>query len=43
MIKKLACNYTVLRFLPYTETGEFVNLGVALACPDLHWFDYKGI
>lgn len=41
MIKKLACNYTILRFLPYAEPGEFVNLGVALACPDLHWFDYR--
>ncbi|MDD2455132.1 MAG: DUF3037 domain-containing protein [Kiritimatiellae bacterium] len=41
MIKKLACNYTILRFLPYTEPGEFVNLGVALACPDLHWFGYR--
>lgn len=41
MIKKLACNFTVLRFLPYTEPGEFVNLGVALACPDLHWFGYR--
>jgi len=41
MIKKLACNYTILRFLPYAESGEFVNLGVALACPDLHWFGYR--
>ena len=41
MIKKLACNYTILRFLPYAEPGEFVNLGVALACPDLHWFGYR--
>lgn len=24
------CNYAILRFLPYPETGEFVNIGVAL-------------
>ncbi|MDF7798258.1 DUF3037 domain-containing protein [Pontiellaceae bacterium B1224] len=41
MKKKLACNYTVLRFLPYPETEEFVNLGIAMACPDLHWFDFR--
>ena len=41
MKKQLACNYTVLRFLPYPETEEFVNLGVAMACPDLHWFDFR--
>jgi hypothetical protein len=34
MKKKLACNYAVLRFLPYPETGEFVNIGVAIGCPD---------
>jgi hypothetical protein len=28
-----ACNYALLRFLPYPETGEFVNLGVAVHCP----------
>lgn len=41
MIKKVACNFTVLRFLPYAETGEFVNIGIAIACPDLHWFGFK--
>lgn len=41
MKKKLACNYTVLRFLPYSESEEFVNLGIAMACPDLHWFDFR--
>ncbi|WP_372807821.1 DUF3037 domain-containing protein [Pontiella sp.] len=41
MKNKLACNYTVLRFLPYPESEEFVNLGVAMACPDLHWFDFR--
>lgn len=34
-----ACNYAVLRFLPYPETGEFVNLGVAVHCPATGFFD----
>jgi hypothetical protein len=33
-IAKHVCNYAVLRFLPYPETGEFVNLGVAVHCAD---------
>jgi hypothetical protein len=41
MIRKVACNYTILRFLPYADSGEFVNLGIALACPELHWFGYQ--
>lgn len=24
------CNYSILRFLPYPETGEFVNIGIVL-------------
>lgn len=27
---KYICNYSILRFLPYPETGEFVNIGVVL-------------
>lgn len=27
---KYVCNYSVLRFLPYPETGEFVNIGIVL-------------
>jgi hypothetical protein len=26
------CNYAVLKFIPYPETGEFVNLGVVVHC-----------
>ena len=29
-----ACNYALLRFLPYPETGEFVNVGVAVSCQE---------
>lgn len=27
---KCICNYSILRFLPYPETGEFVNIGIVL-------------
>lgn len=29
----LPCQYAIIRFLPYAETGEFANVGVLLACP----------
>lgn len=32
------CNYAALRFLPYPETGEFVNLGVAVHCSTRFFF-----
>jgi hypothetical protein len=39
MTKRLACHYSVVRFCPYPETDEFVNVGVVLACPALGYFD----
>ena len=39
-MKKLICNYSVLRFLPYPETKEFVNVGVVACCPQVGWMDY---
>lgn len=27
---KKVCNYTIIRFQPYPETGEFINIGIAL-------------
>ena len=37
---KLACNYAVIQFLPYPETGEFVNVGVVLACSPAGYLDF---
>lgn len=36
---RLACQYAIIRFLPYAETGEFANVGVVLACPATGYFD----
>lgn len=38
---KYACNYAVLRFLPYPEMEEFVNMGIVLHCPERGFFDVR--
>jgi len=40
-MRELTCNYAVVRFLPYRETGEFVNVGVIACCPEAGFFDFK--
>lgn len=37
----LACRYAIVQFVPYTETGEFANVGVVLACPETGYFNFK--
>lgn len=38
---RLACQYAIIRFLPYAETGEFANVGVVLACPATGYLDAR--
>lgn len=40
-MKRLACQYAIIRFLPYAETGEFANVGVLLACPATGFFSAR--
>src|SRR5512135_1840724 len=40
IMKELVCNYAIARFLPYRETGEFVNIGVVLTCPQVGYSDF---
>ena len=40
-MKKLVCNYAVVRFLPYPETEEFVCVGIVLLCQEMRYFNYK--
>lgn len=40
-MKKFACQYAIVRFLPYLETGEFANVGIVMLCPDAGFFDFK--
>lgn len=39
-MKKLVCNYSVIRFLPYPETEEFVNVGILACCPQVGWMGF---
>ncbi|MDE2150082.1 MAG: DUF3037 domain-containing protein [Gammaproteobacteria bacterium] len=36
-----ACHYAIVRFLPFVETGEFANVGVAIFAPDARYFGFK--
>ncbi len=40
-MNEVVCNYAIARFRPYRETGEFVNVGVVLVCPETGYFDYR--
>ncbi|QKK03783.1 MAG: DUF3037 domain-containing protein [Pseudomonadota bacterium] len=40
-MKRIACQYAVIRFLPFVETGEFANVGVVLMAPDVAYFDFR--
>ena len=40
-MKRLACQYAIIRFLPYAETGEFANVGIVLACPEVDFLDAR--
>jgi len=39
-MNEFVCNYAIARFRPYRETGEFVNVGVVLMCPQLDFFGF---
>jgi hypothetical protein len=41
MNNTVTCQFAVIRFLPYPETQEFVNVGVALGCPEIGFFDFR--
>lgn len=40
-MNRIACQYAVVRFLPFVETGEFANVGVVLVAPDVAYFDFR--
>lgn len=40
-MKKFACQYALLRFRPFVETGEFANVGVVLLAPEGRFFGFK--
>lgn len=40
-MKQHVCNFAPVRFLPYREVGEFVNVGVVVHCPQTDFFGYR--
>lgn len=40
-MNKFACQYAIIRFAPFVETGEFANVGILLIAPDQTIFAYK--
>lgn len=40
-MKRIACQYVILRFMPYVETGEFANVGVVMISPRDRFFGFK--
>lgn len=40
-MSKFACQYAIVRFAPYVETGEFANVGILMMAPKLSYFGFK--
>jgi hypothetical protein len=40
-VNKFTCQYALLRFRPFVETGEFANVGVVLLSPEGRFLGYK--
>ncbi|EON93064.1 hypothetical protein MARLIPOL_03490 [Marinobacter lipolyticus SM19] len=38
---RLACQYAIVRFMPYIETGEFANVGILLWAPKNRYLGFK--
>lgn len=39
-MKNEACQYSIIQFMPYAETGEFANVGIVLMCPRARYFGF---
>ncbi len=38
---KIACQYAIVRFAPFVETGEFANVGILMMAPKQRYFSFK--
>ncbi len=38
---RIACQYAIVRLMPYIETGEFANVGILLWAPKNHYLGFK--
>ncbi|WP_416203741.1 DUF3037 domain-containing protein [Xanthomonas euvesicatoria] len=41
MNMRVPCQYAIVQFMPYPETGEFANVGVVLACPQMRYLGVR--
>lgn len=41
MTLRVPCQYAIIQFMPYPETGEFANVGVVLACPQMRYLSAR--
>ena len=40
-MNKIACQYAIVRFTPFIETGEFANIGIVLISPKRRFFGFN--
>lgn len=40
-MRRHIAHYTLVRLLPQSDSGEFANMGVVVACPALGFFDFR--
>jgi hypothetical protein len=40
-MKKTPCLYSIIRFTPFVETGEFANVGIIMMAPEQRFFEFK--
>ncbi len=40
-MSKTPCQYAIVRFMPYVETGEFANVGILMMAPATGYFGFK--
>jgi hypothetical protein len=40
-MNQVVSNYAPVRFLPYRDVGEFINVGVVVHCPPTDFFGYR--
>ncbi|MCB1759375.1 MAG: DUF3037 domain-containing protein [Gammaproteobacteria bacterium] len=40
-MNKTPCQYAIVRFSPFVETGEFANVGVVMMAPQARYFGFK--
>lgn len=40
-MNKIACQYAIVRFSPFIETGEFANIGIIMIAPKHNYFGFQ--